>query len=136
MKTNGKKRLRKLANDFIGQRGIAWGSSGKDRGTHIMLHDGDGAAGGWSAVTLSNAETIGFANKFVRSLTNAEHLPAIRDLIDDETRGLRAEITRLRCQLMEERMARRPVSPYSHDTALIVAPCTALALVPAKGGAS
>jgi hypothetical protein len=132
------KGLRSLVDQFTGRKGIAWGPSGKDRGTHIALHLGEGADGAWASATLSNAETISFANKFVRSLTNAEHLPAIRELIEDETRGLRAEVTRLRCELLEFKLL--PVSPiavppYSATTALVVAPSRALVLV-RKGGAA
>lgn len=129
MRTSTKTELREIArlvDRYIGKRGLCWGE-GRGGKTHVVIHEGDGAAGGYSAVTLVGVETAEFADKFVRSLINAEQLPAIASFLrvaewplktmvaqlTDETQILRWRIMHLEAELA------RKVPPYSDETAIV-----------------
>lgn len=137
MKTKGQRNrdrraVQRLINGQIGAPGLAWGSA-PGGGMTIAIHDGNGTDGQFSGLVFSSEQLRTFADNFVRSLTNAEHVPAIRDLIAHGERQARAiaqgwreraaelmdEVLTLRAEL--ERAKAERVPPYSPATALVLA---------------
>jgi hypothetical protein len=115
--------LKRLVDKYEGKPGLSWGPARKSRGMHVAIHRGESSAGTWAGLTFSQKESVDFADNFVRSLINGENLPAIRALIDKETRALRAEVTSLRCALLNQSPIpsfANPVRPYSDGTALVL----------------
>jgi hypothetical protein len=126
---SGRRAVLRLIKANIGAPGLAWGSA-PGGGMTAVIHDGNGAAGQFSGLVFNSEQLRDFADKFVSSLTNAEHVPAIRDLIDAALARQRRELIKpVLSHLCEQRATLTPahaLPPYNPRTAIVAVPSAAL----------
>lgn len=129
-----------LVETSKGKPGITWRDWLAGR-TLIAIHDGRGAEGGHSAVSLVQTDLRDLVDKLTEQLVQPEKVPVIarevRIAVEDkrwEIERLNGELQVLRFRIMHlerdaaERVPCVRLVGYSDATALVLAACTALAV--------